>query len=124
MRSAYAESLGAGAYSVGVAYSVQQAAQRVAIGGRIVAITDVGGGVFRGDGLDVDRLTWHLRETGSIAGVSGTEGVEARMRRVLTCAFDEVWRVAAERGISSRLAAYVIAVERVAQATRTRGLYP
>ena len=229
-----------GATGQGVVYSVQQAAQRVGIdlqgarvaiqgygnvgsstaralqrlGARIVAITDIGGGVFRGEGLDVDRLTWHLRETGSIAGAPGTEPisnsellaldceilvpaalggqitaenasavrarilaeaangpttpdadailheqgvlvipdilcnsggvtvsyfewaqnrsafawtieeVNARMRRVLTRAFDEVWRVEVERGISSRLAAHVIAVERVAQATRTRGLYP
>jgi len=170
--------------------------------------------VFRGDGLDLGRLTWHLRETGSIAGAPGTEPisnvdllaldceilvpaalggqitaanassvqarilaeaangpttpdadptlherdvlvipdilcnaggvtvsyfewaqnlsafawtteeVNARMRRVLTRAFDDVWQLAAERAISPRLAAYLIAVRRVADATRVRGLYP
>jgi glutamate dehydrogenase/leucine dehydrogenase len=32
--------------------------------------------------------------------------------------------VAAERDLTPRLAAHVIAVSRVAEATRTRGLYP
>src|SRR5207248_10361637 len=35
------------------------------LGARIIAITDIGGGVFRAEGLDLDRLSWHLRETGS-----------------------------------------------------------
>ena len=78
----------------GVAYCIQEAAKRAEIdlegarvaiqgygnvgsstaralqrlGARVTAITDVGGGVFRDDGLDLGRLTWHLRETGSIAG--------------------------------------------------------
>jgi glutamate dehydrogenase (NAD(P)+) len=41
-------------------------------GGRIVAVTDVGGGVRNPDGLDPARLLAHLRETGSIAGAPGT----------------------------------------------------
>jgi glutamate dehydrogenase (NAD(P)+) len=87
------------ATGLGVAVCVQEAAKRVGLdlqgarvavqgygnvgssaarslqrlGTTIIAITDIGGGVFRGDGLDLDRLTWHLRETGSIAGTPGTE---------------------------------------------------
>jgi glutamate dehydrogenase (NAD(P)+) len=184
------------------------------LGTRVVAITDIGGGVFRGDGLDLDRLTWHLRETDSIAGAPGAEPIanadllaldvdvlvpaalegqitaanagqvrakilaeaangpttpdadpilrergvcvipdilcnaggvtvsyfewvqnreaffwtieeiNARLRRILVRAFNDVWRVAAERDLTPRLAAHVIAVSRVAEATRTRGLYP
>jgi glutamate dehydrogenase (NAD(P)+) len=184
------------------------------LGTRVVAITDIGGGVFRGDGLDLDRLTWHLRETDSIAGAPGAEpianadllaldvdvlvpaalegqitaanagqvrakilaeaangpttpdadpilrergvcvipdilcnaggvtvsyfewvqnreaffwtieDINARLRRILVRAFNDVWRVAAERDLTPRLAAHVIAVSRVAEATRTRGLYP
>jgi glutamate dehydrogenase (NAD(P)+) len=224
----------------GVAYFIQEAAKRAEVdlqgarvaiqgygnvgsssaralqrlGAKIIAITDIGGGVFRGGGLDLGRLTWHLRETGSIAGAPGTEPisnvdllaldceilvpaalggqitaanagsvqarilaeaangpttpdadpileernvlvipdilcnaggvtvsyfewaqnlsalawtieeVNARMRRVLRRAFDDVWQLAAERAISPRLAAHLIAVRRVADATRARGLYP
>ena len=229
-----------GATGQGVAYCVQQAAKNAGIdlqdapvaiqgygnvgsstaralqrlGARVIAISDIGGGTFRGDGLDLDRLTWHLRETGSIADAPGTEPisnaellaldcevlvpaalggqitatnarnvrsrilaeaangpttpdadallqergvlvipdilcnaggvtvshfewaqnrsasawpieeVNARMRRVMTRAFDEVLQVAAEREISFRLAAHVIALERVAEATRAREFYP
>ena len=45
-------------------------------GGRIVAITDVGGGVANEAGLDPARLRAHLRETGSIAGAAGTEPID------------------------------------------------
>jgi glutamate dehydrogenase (NAD(P)+) len=224
----------------GVAYCVQEAARharfdiagaRVAIqgygnvgsgaaralqrvGAKVIAITDIGGGVFRGEGLDLDRLTWHLRETGSIAGAPGTEPIDngellsldcdvlvpaalegqiteanahtirarilaeaangptlpnadpilqergvlvipdilcnaggvtvsyfewvqnraafawsleevnARLRSVLARAFADVWRTAAEYQVAPRRAAHMLAVGRVAEATRTRGIYP
>ena len=45
-------------------------------GGRLVAITDVGGGVANPDGLDPAALTAHLRDTGSIAGAPNTEPID------------------------------------------------
>jgi glutamate dehydrogenase (NAD(P)+) len=45
-------------------------------GGRLVAITDVGGGVANPRGLAPARLSTHLRETGSIAGAPGTEPID------------------------------------------------
>jgi glutamate dehydrogenase (NAD(P)+) len=45
-------------------------------GGRIVAVTDVGGGVARARGLDPRQLKAHLAATGSIAGASGTEPID------------------------------------------------
>jgi glutamate dehydrogenase (NAD(P)+) len=50
--------------------------------------------------------------------------VNSKLRDITTRAFNETWRVAQERKISMRLAAYGIAVGRVADATVTRGLYP
>jgi len=175
------------------------------LGARIVAVTDVGGGVFHGDGLDPAALQRHLEEMGSVAGAPRTEPIDnaalfgldcdvlvpaalggqitaaiagevrarllaeadpvlrdrgvvvipdllcnaggvtvsafewaqhrtgygwtpveraRRLHRVLTGAFDEVWRLAAEQDLDTRLAAHVLAVGRVAEATRARGLYP
>jgi glutamate dehydrogenase (NAD(P)+) len=45
-------------------------------GGRIVAVTDVGGGVHRPDGLEPARLKARLSEAGSIAGAPGTEPID------------------------------------------------
>jgi glutamate dehydrogenase (NAD(P)+) len=45
-------------------------------GGRLVAITDVGGGVANPGGLDPAALKAHLAETGSIAGAPGTEPID------------------------------------------------
>ena len=45
-------------------------------GGRLVAVTDVGGGVANPDGMDAGRLKAHLAETGSIAGAPDTEPID------------------------------------------------
>ena len=50
--------------------------------------------------------------------------VNERLNEIVTKAFDETWAVKESRGISTRLAAYGLAVQRVAEATVTRGLYP
>jgi len=183
-------------------------------GARVVAITDIGGGVTHSDGLDVPFLSRLFQEHGTIAGAPGTmaitnerlfaldvdvlvlaalegqitadnagsvrarvlaeaangptvpeadpilarNGVEvlpdilcnaggvivsyfewaqnraalawtrdevnARLRRQILTAADAVWARADADGIGLRLAANAIAVERVADATRLRGLYP
>ncbi len=183
-------------------------------GARVVAITDVGGGVFAPDGLDVPLLKRYLEEHGTIADAPGTtpisndelfaldvdilvlaalEGqiternagtvrarilaeaangpttpdadpilrrngvvvipdilcnaggvivsyfewaqnraalawtldeVNDRLRRQILAAADAVWERAGRDDVTPRLAANAIAVERVAEATRSRGLYP
>ena len=50
--------------------------------------------------------------------------VNLRLNEIVTRAFDETWETKRERGVPMRLAAYGLAVERVAEATTTRGLYP
>ncbi len=50
--------------------------------------------------------------------------VASRLDDVLGRAFDEVWDLHTDRGIDSRLAAHTIAVARVAEAQKLRGLYP
>ncbi|MBU6333950.1 MAG: Glu/Leu/Phe/Val dehydrogenase [Chloroflexi bacterium] len=50
--------------------------------------------------------------------------VNAQLERVMVGAFRSVLRAAQERRVTMRTAAYLQAVERVAQATRIRGIYP
>lgn len=50
--------------------------------------------------------------------------VNAQLERVMTSSFQMVLRIAQERNVSMRTAAYLLSVERVAQATITRGIYP
>jgi glutamate dehydrogenase (NAD(P)+) len=52
------------------------------------------------------------------------EEVNERLREIVTRAFDETWELQESRGVSARMAAYGLAVQRVAEATVTRGLYP
>ena len=183
-------------------------------GATVVALTDIAGGVYNADGLDVPALALRLRETGSLVGAPDTtpidnetlfgldvdvlvlaalegqitaanagrvrarilaEGangpvdpsadpilhqlgvtvipdilcnaggvivsyfewaqnrsalawtvdeVNERLRRQILTAAEAVWQRAMSERIPSRLAAHLIAVERVADATRVRGLYP
>jgi glutamate dehydrogenase (NAD(P)+) len=50
--------------------------------------------------------------------------VNDRLRRQVLAAADAVWGRADADGIGPRLAAQSIAIERVAEATRLRGIYP
>jgi glutamate dehydrogenase (NAD(P)+) len=50
--------------------------------------------------------------------------VNAKLNDVVTRAFNETWATHESRGTSMRMAAYGLAVQRVAEATTTRGLYP
>jgi glutamate dehydrogenase (NAD(P)+) len=50
--------------------------------------------------------------------------VNAKLNDIVTRAFAETWSTHERRGVSVRLAAYGVAVERVAEATTIRGLYP
>jgi glutamate dehydrogenase (NAD(P)+) len=183
-------------------------------GVRVVAVTDVYGGVVADDGLDIPRLLRHVQEHGSVVGAPATrpidnealfaldvdvlvlaalEGqitganagtvrarilaeaangpvspdadeilrrngvtvipdilcnaggvvvsyfewaqnraalawtldeVNERLHRQMLAAADAVWDRAAADGIAPRLAAQSLAIERVAEATRLRGLYP
>jgi glutamate dehydrogenase/leucine dehydrogenase len=44
-------------------------------GCRIVAVSDVHGGIHAADGIDIPRLNRHVRKTGSVANFPGTESV-------------------------------------------------
>ena len=50
--------------------------------------------------------------------------VNAKLNDIVTRAFNETWATMDARGTSMRLAAYGLAVQRVAEATTTRGIYP
>jgi glutamate dehydrogenase (NAD(P)+) len=50
--------------------------------------------------------------------------VNARLNDIMTRAFNETWQMHETRDVSMRTAAYGLAVQRVSEATMTRGLYP
>ena len=50
--------------------------------------------------------------------------VNAKLNDIVTRAFNETWETHERRGLPMRTSAYGLAVERVAEATTTRGLYP
>ncbi len=52
------------------------------------------------------------------------EEINARLRRIMTRAFEDTARMAREHDVDLRMAAYMLAVGRVAEATLTRGIYP
>jgi glutamate dehydrogenase (NAD(P)+) len=50
--------------------------------------------------------------------------VNARLFEIVSRAFEETWQLREQRSVPMRMAAYGLAVQRVAEATVTRGLYP
>jgi glutamate dehydrogenase (NAD(P)+) len=50
--------------------------------------------------------------------------VNAKLNDIVSRAFEETWETAEARDIPMRMAAYGLAVQRVAEATITRGIYP
>ncbi len=50
--------------------------------------------------------------------------VNAKLNDIVTRAFNETWALHESKGVPMRLASYGLAVQRVAEATVTRGIYP
>jgi glutamate dehydrogenase (NAD(P)+) len=50
--------------------------------------------------------------------------VNAKLNDIVTRAFNETWALHESKGVAMRLASYGLAVQRVAEATITRGIYP
>ncbi len=50
--------------------------------------------------------------------------INERLERILTRAFDSSWAASERLGVPLRLGAYAVAVQRVAQATSDRGIFP
>jgi glutamate dehydrogenase (NAD(P)+) len=50
--------------------------------------------------------------------------VNAKLNDIISRAFEQTWETAERRQVPMRLAAYGLAVQRVAEATTTRGIYP
>ena len=50
--------------------------------------------------------------------------INDRLKRIITAAFDSSWEASERLGVTLRLGAYSVAVQRVAEATKARGIYP
>jgi glutamate dehydrogenase (NAD(P)+) len=84
----------------------------------VVVLPDI---LCNAGGVIVSYFEWAQNR----AAVAWTmDEINERLRRQILTAGDAVWARSAADGIEPRLAAQAIAVERVAEATRLRGLYP
>lgn len=45
------------------------------VGVKVVAVSDVMGGIYKADGLDCEEVSAHLRQTGTVCGLPGTESI-------------------------------------------------
>jgi glutamate dehydrogenase (NAD(P)+) len=61
---------------------------------------------------DLGRLFW------------GREEIRAKLEEKMNDAFDRVWNISKERGVTLRTAALVAGIREVASALDARGLYP
>ena len=54
-------------------------------GAKVTAVSDIGGAIFNGDGLDIPAVRAHLKETGSVAGFPGAEVIDGNDLLLLEC---------------------------------------
>jgi glutamate dehydrogenase len=54
-------------------------------GARVIAVSDLGGGVYRQDGLDIEALGTHSGEAGTVAGFAGADAMSNSELLVLDC---------------------------------------
>ncbi len=67
----------------------------------------------------------HLEWVQALSGLYWEEDqVNAELERKMVKAFKEVWREATQRNISYRCAAYIVAIGRIAEIYRYRGIFP
>ena len=50
--------------------------------------------------------------------------VNRKLEKIMVCSFEEVLSMSKKEKVNMRIAAYMLAVDRVAEATRVRGIYP
>jgi glutamate dehydrogenase (NAD(P)+) len=80
------------------------------LGCRVVAVSDVRGGIYRADGLDVDAVLLHTADGGSVVGAGGTEEItneellELDVDVLVPAALDRV----VNRGNAERIRARVV----------------
>ncbi len=67
----------------------------------------------------------HLEWVQAMSGLYWEESqVNAELERKMVKAFKEVWKEANQRKVSFRCAAYIVAIERIAETYRYRGIFP
>jgi glutamate dehydrogenase (NAD(P)+) len=54
-------------------------------GARILAVSDVSGGIFNGDGLNIPELMAHVKATGFVKGFAGTQPISNEQLLELEC---------------------------------------
>lgn len=74
-------------------------------GAKIVAVSDVRGGIFVGDGIDVPKLLDHVKATGSVVGFAGSRAINNE--EILTVDCDVLVPAALGHVITDKVAAEI-----------------
>jgi glutamate dehydrogenase (NAD(P)+) len=97
---------------------VSDEADRVLAAAGTVVVPDI---LANAGGVVVSYLEW---VQGLQAFFWDEAQVDAHLERRMAAAFDAVWTLGSERGVSMRQAAYLLAVSRVVEAIERRGIFP
>lgn len=84
----------------------------------VVVIPDI---LANAGGVVVSYFEWVQNES---AFMWEEDNVNANLEKVMKKSFDNVWEVHQKHGVTLRMAAYMVALERVARAEKIRGIFP
>jgi glutamate dehydrogenase len=118
IRSDNVQKIGAGVISEGANGPTTPEADEVLEKKGVYVIPDI---LANAGGVIVSHLEWAQ----ALSGLRWEEEeINSRLEKRLVHAFDRVWEKTQEKQVSMRTAAYVVAIERIAEVYSFRGIFP
>ncbi len=106
---------------------------------KVIAISNSKGGIYNKEGIDTNALIQHAKEHKAVDDFPNVETitnedlqfyfwkkseVHKRLKEIMSNIFNSILSLSREKQLDLRTAAWMLGIKRIAEAQKTRGLYP